>query len=222
MSDQAKDAGPMTRAEWEVRVRGRASERRETFRTASGREIAPLYTPDDIADVDLAREIGRPGEYPFTRGLYPQGYRTRLWTMRQFAGHGTPAETNARYRYLLETGATGLSVAFDLPTLMGRDPDDPASAGEVGRCGVSVASVDDMLELFEGIDLGRISVSMTINAPAAMVFALLVAAAERRGVQPAALTGTLQNDILKEFIAQKEYIFPPEPSMRLVRDVILF
>ena len=222
MSDQAKDAGPMTRAEWEVRVRGRASERRETFRTASGREIAPLYTPDDIADVDLDREIGRPGEYPFTRGLYPQGYRTRLWTMRQFAGHGTPAETNARYRYLLETGATGLSVAFDLPTLMGRDPDDPASAGEVGRCGVSVASVDDMLELFEGIDLGRISVSMTINAPAAMVFALLVAAAERRGVQPPALTGTLQNDILKEFIAQKEYIFPPEPSMRLVRDVILF
>ena len=188
----------------------------------SGRQIDRLYTPDDAPAAEVRARIGEPGAFPFTRGLYPGGYRTRLWTIRQFAGHGTPVETNGRFRHLLATGATGLSVAFDLPTLMGRDADDDGIAGEVGRCGVSVSSVDDMVALFDGIDLGNVSVSMTINAPAAMVFALLLVTAERQGVARHQLTGTLQNDILKEFLAQKEFIYPPDPSMRLVTDVVAF
>jgi methylmalonyl-CoA mutase N-terminal domain/subunit len=212
----------MTRNDWEASVRKGARERAAVFRTMSGRDVGAVYTPDDAPENDVRARIGEPGTYPFTRGLYPGGYRTRLWTIRQFAGHGTPAETNARFRHLLSTGATGLSVAFDLPTLMGRDADEPDVAGEVGRCGVSVSSVDDMVALFDRIDLGRVSVSMTINAPAAMVFALLLVAAERQGVAWDRLAGTLQNDILKEFLAQKEFIYPPAPSMRLVTDVVAF
>jgi methylmalonyl-CoA mutase N-terminal domain/subunit len=216
----------MTRREWEASVLepacAKAPERAAPFRTSSGREVDVLSTPEDVTDIDYDRDIADPGTFPFTRGVHRQGYRSRLWTARQFAGFGTPAEANARYRHLLASGATGLSVAFDLPTLMGRDPDHPLSAGEVGRCGVSVASLADMLELFDAIDPGAVSVSMTINAPAPMIFALFLVAAERRGVPWAALSGTLQNDILKEFIAQKEFIYPPRPSMRLVTDVIAF
>jgi methylmalonyl-CoA mutase N-terminal domain/subunit len=168
------------------------------------------------------RDLGDPGAYPYTRGIHATGYRGKVWTMRQFAGFGTPEETNARYRQLLEAGSTGLSVAFDLPTLMGRDPDDRLAAGEVGKCGVSVASLADMEALFEGIPLGEVTTSMTINAPASMIFAMYLVVAERQGADWRTLSGTIQNDILKEFIAQKEYIFPPRPSMRLVTDVFAF
>jgi methylmalonyl-CoA mutase N-terminal domain/subunit len=194
----------------------------DAFTTISGRPIARVYTAADVAGIDPARDIPDPGVFPYTRGIHPGGYTTRLWTMRQFAGFGGPADTNRRYRALLDAGATGLSVAFDLPTLMGRDPDDPLSAGEVGRCGVSVATAEDMAALFEGIDLGQVTTSMTINAPAAMVFAMYLVAAERQGADWRTLAGTLQNDILKEYIAQKEYIFPPRPSMRLVTDLFAF
>ena len=194
-------------------------ERQRTFTTVSGRPIERLYTRETIdGDVDGSA----PGEFPFTRGLYPEGYRRKPWTIRQFAGFGTPAETNSRYKQLLQAGGTGLSVAFDLPTLMGRDPDDPLARGEVGKCGVSIASLADMEELFDGIALDEITTSMTINAPAAMLFAMYLVVAERRGIPWTALSGTLQNDILKEFIAQKEFIYPPRPSMRLVTDVFAF
>ena len=172
--------------------------------------------------LDYARDAPDPGSFPYTRGLYPDGYRGKLWTMRQFAGFGTPEDTNARYRALLAAGGTGLSVAFDLPTLMGRDPDDELALGEVGKCGVSVASLADMEALFAGIDLGAVSTSMTINGPASMLFAMYLVVAERQGVAWPRLNGTLQNDILKEFIAQKEYIYPPRPSMRLVTDTLAF
>jgi methylmalonyl-CoA mutase N-terminal domain/subunit len=191
-------------------------------RTISGREVNQRYTADDTQDVEYARDLGDPGVYPYTRGIHPTGYAGKLWTMRQFAGFGTPEETNQRYRQLLAAGGTGLSVAFDLPTLMGRDPDDALSAGEVGRCGVSVASLADMDALFDGIPLGDVTTSMTINGPAAILFAMYLAVAERQGVPWTQLSGTIQNDILKEFIAQKEYIFPPRPSMRLVTDVLAF
>src|SRR5678815_1429093 len=176
------------------------------FTTISGRPVDELYTPASIAANDYATDLGDPGQFPYTRGIHATGYRGKLWTMRQFAGFGTPEETNARYKQLLEAGGTGLSVAFDLPTLMGRDPDHPLSEGEVGRCGVSVATLADMEALFDGIPVADVTTSMTINAPAAMVFALYLVMAERRGASWARLSGTLQNDILKEFIAQKEYI----------------
>ncbi|MBI2189538.1 MAG: methylmalonyl-CoA mutase family protein [Acidobacteria bacterium] len=190
--------------------------------TVSGRPIAPLYTPADVADLDYGRDLGDPGEFPYSRGIHATGYRGKLWTMRQFAGFGTPEETNARYTQLLAAGGTGLSVAFDLPTLMGRDPDHELSLGEVGKCGVNVASLADMEALFDGIDLGAITTSMTINSPAAMIFAMYLVVAEKQGASWKTLSGTIQNDILKEFIAQKEYIYPPRPSMRLVTDVFAF
>ena len=190
--------------------------------TISGRAIAPLYTPADIAPLDYQRDLGDPGEFPYTRGIHATGYRGRLWTMRQFAGFGTPEETNTRYKQLLAAGGTGLSVAFDLPTLMGRDPDHELSLGEVGKCGVNVASLADMETLFSGIDLGAISSSMTINSPAAMIFAMYLVVAEQQSASWDTLSGTIQNDILKEFIAQKEYIYPPRPSMRLITDIFAF
>jgi methylmalonyl-CoA mutase, N-terminal domain len=188
--------------------------------TVSGRPIKPLYTSDDLNGFGDETELGYPGQYPFTRGVHATMYRGRLWTMRQFAGFGTPQQTNERFKFLLEKGQTGLSTAFDLPTLMGLDSDNPRSAGEVGRLGVAMDTLDDMLVLFDGINLEKISVSMTINAPAIVVMAFYLAAAQERGFDFQALRGTLQNDILKEFHAQNEFVFPPEPSVRLVCDVI--
>ena len=197
-------------------------EREVRFTTVSGEPIAPLYTPDDVSRINFLSEIGYPGEYPFTRGIHHTMYRGRLWTMRQFAGFGAPEDTNARYHYLLGRGQTGLSVAFDLPTLMGRDCDDAAAEGEVGICGVSVSSLADMEVLFRGIALRDVSTSMTINAPAAMMLAFYVAVAEQQGAPVAALRGTIQADILKEYIAQKEWIYPPRPSMRIITDMVEF
>jgi methylmalonyl-CoA mutase N-terminal domain/subunit len=188
----------------------------------SGRPIERLYAADDVADVDYARDLADPGQFPYTRGIHESGYRGKLWTMRQFAGFGTPEETNERYKQLLKAGGTGLSVAFDLPTLMGRDPDHPLSLGEVGKCGVSIVSLADMERLFAGINLGEITTSMTINSPAPMIFAMYLVVAEQQGADWQTLSGTIQNDILKEFIAQKEYIFPPRPSMRLITDIFGF
>jgi methylmalonyl-CoA mutase N-terminal domain/subunit len=205
-----------------ARALERLPERDAEFSTISGVPINSVYTPLDIAGDDYLRDLGLPGEYPFTRGIHASGYRGKLWTMRMFAGFGTAEETNARYRYLLEQGNMGLSVAFDLPTLMGYDTDAPEALGEFGKCGVAVSSLRDMEILFDGIPLGEVSTSMTINGPAAVLWAFYIAAAERQGVPMAALRGTLQNDILKEYIAQKEYIFPPQPSMRLVTDTIEF
>ena len=193
----------------------------ELFSTISGIENEPLYSPDNV-DVDYERDLGYPGVYPFTRGVYPSMYRGRLWTMRQFAGFGTAEETNERFRYLLDHGQTGLSTAFDMPTLMGHDSDSPRSLGEVGREGVAIDSLEDMETLFAGIPLGDVSTSMTINSPAAMLLAFYVCVGEEQGVSRAQLRGTIQTDILKEYIAQKEFIFPPEPSMRLVTDMIEF
>ncbi len=190
--------------------------------TLSGEPLKPLYGPADRAGSDPERSLGRPGSYPFTRGVYPTMYRGRLWTMRQFAGFGSPAETNARYRFLLERGQGGLSVAFDMPTLMGRDSDDPLSEGEVGRCGVATDTLEDFEDLFDRIPLGDISTSMTISGPAVIVFAFFLAAAERQGVPWERLDGTLQTDILKEYIAQKEWIFPPRPHLRLIGDLMAF
>jgi methylmalonyl-CoA mutase, N-terminal domain len=192
-------------------------ERDASFTTLSGEPVRPLYTD---ADLPAPGEIGLPGEYPFTRGVYPSMYRGRLWTMRQFAGFGTAEETNERFRYLLEHGQTGLSTAFDMPSLMGHDSDHPLSLGEVGREGVAIDTVDDMQTLFGGIDLGKVSVSMTINAPAAIMLAFYVVAAERQGVPSERLAGTIQADILKEYIAQKEWCFPIDPAMRLLGDMI--
>jgi methylmalonyl-CoA mutase, N-terminal domain len=197
-------------------------ERATLFTTVSGRPIERLYTAADLAGLDYARDLGDPGQFPYARGIHASGYRGKLWTMRQFAGFGTPAETNARYRQLLAAGGTGLSVAFDLPTLMGRDPDHPLSLGEVGKCGVSIVSLADMARLFEGIPVADVTTSMTINSPAAMIFAMYLVVAEQQGADWAILSGTIQNDILKEFIAQKEYIYPPRQSMRLVTDVFTF
>jgi methylmalonyl-CoA mutase N-terminal domain/subunit len=192
------------------------------FTTISGRPINELYTADDLPGLDYEQALADPGVFPYTRGIHASGYRGKLWTMRQFAGFGTPEETNERYRHLLEAGGTGLSVAFDLPTLMGRDPDHPLSLGEVGKCGVSIVTLDDMERLFAGIRLADVTTSMTINSPAPMIFAMYLAVAEQQGADWRALSGTIQNDILKEFIAQKEYIFPPRPSMRLITDVFAF
>jgi methylmalonyl-CoA mutase N-terminal domain/subunit len=194
----------------------------DDVRTLSGERLEPLYTSEDLAGFDALAKLGGPGEYPFTRGVYPTMYRGRLWTMRQFAGFGTAAETNARYRFLLERGQGGLSVAFDMPTLMGRDSDDPRAEGEVGRCGVAADTLEDFEELFAGIPLGDISTSMTISGPAVIVFAYFLAAAERQGVPWERLDGTLQTDILKEYIAQKEWVFPPRPHLRLIGDLMAF
>jgi methylmalonyl-CoA mutase N-terminal domain/subunit len=209
-------------AEWRRELYDAKPERDgELFSTISGLDNEPLYTPDNVEN-DYESELGYPGVYPFTRGVYPSMYRGKLWTMRQFAGFGTAEETNARFRYLLDHGQTGLSTAFDMPTLMGHDSDHPRSLGEVGREGVAIDSLDDMETLFDGIPLDRVSTSMTINSPAAMLLAFYLCVGEEQGVPRERLRGTIQTDILKEYIAQKEFIFPPEPSMRLVVDMIEF
>ena len=204
---------------WKARAQEHARDRDTEFKTISNRPVQSLYTPLDVQDVDYLRDLGFPGEFPFTRGVHYNMYRGRLWTMRQFSGYGTPKETNQRYHYLLDHGQTGLSVAFDFPTLMGYDSDSPRSFGEVGKCGVAVDSLRDMEILFDGIPLDRISTSMTINGPAAVLFAFYVAAAEKQGVNPHDLRGTLQNDILKEYVAQHAWCFPPEPALRLIVDL---
>ncbi|MCJ7567582.1 MAG: methylmalonyl-CoA mutase family protein, partial [Anaerolineales bacterium] len=195
-------------------------ERRDRFITTSSEEINRLYTPLDIAEMDYLADLGLPGEYPYTRGVHPTLHRGRMWTMRMFSGFGTAQETNQRFKYLLDQGQTGLSVAFDLPTLMGYDSDDAEAVGEFGKCGVAISSLKDMEILLADIPLDVVSTSMTINSPAAVIWAMYIAAAEKRGIRPDQLRGTTQNDILKEYIAQKEYIFPPDPSMRLVIDTI--
>ena len=216
----AVEPRPLTDAErWYREKYERTPERDALFTTLSGEPVEPLYTAADLPD---AEQIGFPGEFPFTRGVYPSMYRGRLWTMRQFAGFGTAEETNERFRYLLDHGQTGLSTAFDMPSLMGHDSDHPRSVGEVGREGVAVDTLDDMETLFRGIPLGDVSVSMTINAPAAVMLAFYVVAAERQGVGPERLAGTIQTDILKEYIAQKEWCFPIDPAMRLVTDMVEF
>jgi methylmalonyl-CoA mutase N-terminal domain/subunit len=221
-----KTAAETAKQRWEREVLEpilrKSPERPIPFTTISGRPIGRLYTSDDLPDLDPARDLGSPGEFPYTRGIHPTGYRGRLWTMRQFAGFGAPEETNQRFKALLKAGGGGLSVAFDLPTLMGRDPDHELSLGEVGKCGVSIASLADMERLFDGIALGDITTSMTINSPAPMIFAMYLAVAEQQGADWKTLSGTIQNDILKEFIAQKEYIYPPRESMRLITDIFAF
>src|SRR5215467_11035197 len=197
-------------------------DRAAQFTTISGRPIERLYTAEQLPGFGYDRDLGDPGQFPYTRGIHATGYRGKLWTMRQFAGFGTPEETNQRFKDLLKAGGSGLSVAFDLPTLMGRDPDHELSLGEVGKCGVSIVSLEDMERLFDGISLGAITTSMTINSPAPMVFAMYLAVAEQQGADWKTLSGTIQNDILKEFIAQKEYIFPPRPSMRIITDIFAF
>ncbi len=206
--------------EWLSEVYSRLEEREALFETISGQEVKPLYTEEDRAGSDSERDLGYPGEYPYTRGVYPSMYRGRLWTMRQFAGFGTAEETNERFHYLLDHGQTGLSTAFDMPTLMGLDSDADRSLGEVGVEGVAIDTLDDMETLFGGIDLGKVTTSMTINAPAAILLAFYVCTAEEQGVPPERLGGTIQTDILKEYIAQKEWCFPIEPAMRLVGDMI--
>ena len=200
----------------------RRPERRETFRTISGSELKRLYTPLDVADIEYTETTGFPGQFPYTRGPYATMYRAQPWTMRQIAGFGTADDTNKRFRYLIAQGQTGISTDFDMPTLMGYDSDDARSEGEVGREGVAVDSVDDMLDLFEGIDLEKISVSMTINPSAWILLAMYLVVAEERGLDWKKLSGTVQNDIVKEYISQKEWVYPPKPSMRIVRDCIAF
>ncbi len=213
-------------ADWEANTLrsalSRAPERQAEFISTSSAPVERLYTPLDLPDFDYLADLGFPGEYPFTRGVHATGHRGRLWTMRQFAGFGSAEESNARYKYLLEQGSAGLSIAFDLATLMGYDTDAPEALGEFGKCGVAVSSLKDMEILLDGIPLDKISTSMTINSPAAILWAMYLAAAEKQGARLDQLRGTLQNDILKEYIAQKEYIFPPEPSMRLVVDTLEF
>src|SRR3954470_11447229 len=217
----AVEPGARHRAhEWMEEVYARQAEREALFETISGEPVRPLYTAQDLVENDPDRDIGYPGEFPFTRGPYPSMYRGRLWTMRQFAGFGTVEETNERFRYLLAHGQTGLSTAFDMPSLMGLDSDHPRSLGEVGVEGVALDTVDDMETLFAGIPLDEVTVSMTINAPAAIILAFYVVAAEENGVPSEALGGTIQTDILKEYIAQKEWCFPIDPAMRLVTDMI--
>ncbi|MBV6435683.1 MAG: methylmalonyl-CoA mutase [Chloroflexi bacterium] len=212
------------REAWERETLGptldKLPERKDRFVTQSSVPINRLYTPADVPDYDYDRDLGNPGAYPFTRGIHATGHRGRQWTMRMFAGFGVAEETNARFKYLISEGNMGLSVAFDLPTLMGYDTDAPEALGEFGSCGVAVSSLEDMEILFDGIPLEQVTTSMTINSPAAVLWAYYIAMAEKRGIDPARLRGTLQNDILKEFIAQKEYVFPPKPSMRLVTDTI--
>ena len=208
--------------EWAARYRSGKLPPNENAATMSGVPLQPLYTPEDLEGWSYDEKLGYPGEFPYTRGVYPSMYRGQPWTIRQFAGYGTAQETNQRYKFLLAQGQKGLSVAFDMPTLMGYDSDDPLGEGEVGHCGVAIDSLEDMETLFDGIRLDQITTSMTINSPAAILYAMYIAVGEKEGVSPTQLGGTLQNDILKEYIAQKEYIFPPEPSMRLVVDTIVF
>ncbi|MFB3817286.1 MAG: methylmalonyl-CoA mutase [Candidatus Methylomirabilales bacterium] len=228
MSDErdARERLAAGKARWERETLGphlaRAPERPDPFTTVSGQPVARLYTPLDVADADYERTLGFPGEYPFTRGVQPTMYRGRLWTMRQFSGFGSAEETNRRYRYLVEQGQMGLSVAFHLPTLMGFDSDDPRAAGEVGRCGVAADALQDMQVIFRDLPLDRITTSMTINSTAAIAWAMYLAVCESRGIPRDRVGGTLQNDILKEYIAQKEYVFPPAPSLRLVTDTIVY
>ena len=196
--------------------------RKPTYKTSSQITVESVYTPEHLAESDYLRDSGLPGEYPYLRGVHPDGYRARLWTMRMFAGFGLPQETNERFRFLLDNGQTGLSVAFDMPTLYGYDTDDPQAAGEFGKCGVAVSSLADMETLFDGIPLDQVTTSMTINSPAAIIWAMYIAVAEKQGVPLDKIGGTLQNDILKEYLAQNEYIFPPAPSMRLVVDTVEF
>ena len=210
------------RAQLESAGQSKTKERKSSFRTVSLDEINRLYTPEDIRHLDLAADIGQPGEFPYTRGIHATGYRGKLWTMRQFAGFSTPEETNQRFKYLLKEGQTGLSVAYDLPTLMGYDADSPLSEGEVGKCGVAVSSLADMETLFGGIDLERVTVSQTINAPASVLLAMYLVVAEKQGAKWQKISGTLQNDILKEYIAQKEWIYPIRPAMKLVIDTFEF
>ena len=198
------------------------SERKAAYKTLSQIPVETVYTPADLESADYLDEMGLPGEFPYLRGVHPGGYRDRLWTMRMFAGFGLPEETNERFRFLLDKGQTGLSVAFDMPTLYGYDTDDPRAMGEFGKCGVAISSLADMETLFEGIPLGQVTTSMTINSPAAIIWAMYIAVAEKQGVALADIGGTLQNDILKEYLAQNEYIFPPEPSLRLVIDTVEF
>ena len=214
------DSFKIKKNKWQKSVES-SSTRDYNFDTLSGEPLDMLYYPTHL-DEKYIKQLGFPGEYPYTRGIHPNLYRGRLWTMRQFSGFGTPQKTNERFHFLLNQGQTGLSVAYDMPTLMGYDPDHPISAGEVGKCGVNVASLRDMEILFDGIDLGKISVSQTINGPAVILLAFYIALAEKQQVPLNQLTGTLQNDILKEFIAQKEWIFPPEPSMRIITDMMGF
>src|SRR5579864_8836599 len=189
-------------------------------RTISDHPLKPLYGPEDLASIDYERDLSYPGQFPYTRGIHPTMYRGRLWTMRQFAGFGTAKQTNERYKFLLEQGQTGLSVAFDMPALMGYDSDHPRALGEVGKCGVAISTLQDMEDLFAGIDLGKITTSMTINCTAPVALAMYIATAEASGVPQDKLGGTLQADMLKEYIAQKEWIYPPEPSMRIITDMI--
>jgi len=202
--------------------RARSPERKDVFTTLSGVPVERLYTPSDLADFDYARDLGDPGEFPFTRGIHRTMYRGRVWTMRQFSGFGSPEDTNQRLHYLLKQGQTGLSIAFDLPTLMGYDSDHALAEGEVGKCGVSVSSLADMETLLAGLPLEQVTTSMTINSPAAIIWAMYLVVAEKGGADLKKISGTTQNDILKEYIAQKEYIFPPKPSMRLVVDTIVY
>ncbi len=214
------------RKRWEdgplAKTINRFPEMKEEFKTLSGTPVDRTYTPEHIADMDYARDLGFPGEFPFTRGAQPTMYRGRLWTMRQYAGFGSAEESNQRYKYLLEQGQTGLSVAFDLPTQIGYDSDEPISAGEVGKVGVAIDSVRDVATLFDDIPLDKVSTSMTINAPAAILLAMYIAVGEQGGHGPGALSGTIQNDILKEYVARGTYIFPPEPSMRLITDIFAY
>jgi len=213
-------------AEWYEKTYGpakaRSGERQERFETLSGVEIKPLYTPEDLAGWDYHSRLGYPGEYPFTRGIQPTMYRGRLWTMRQYAGYADAEESNRRYKFLLEQGQTGLSVAFDLPTQIGYDSDDPMAQAEVGKVGVAIDSLEDMERLFDGIPLDKVSTSMTINATAPILLAMYIAVAKKQGVDPKELSGTVQNDILKEYIARGTYIFPPGPSLRLIVDVFKY
>jgi methylmalonyl-CoA mutase N-terminal domain/subunit len=219
--DADSGLAPAGRARWEAEL-SRARPRAARFLTTSSQEVAPLGTPDDLPGFDHDRDLGYPGQYPYTRGVHPSGYRGRLWTMRMFAGFGSAEDTNARFKYLLSHGETGLSTAFDMPTLYGYDTDDPEAHGEFGTCGVAISSLADMELLFAGIPVGDVSVSMTISSPAAMIWAMYLVNAEKQGVPLDRLNGTIQNDILKEYSAQNEYIFAPEPSMRLVTDTVEF
>jgi methylmalonyl-CoA mutase N-terminal domain/subunit len=222
MSTNNLDQVRKSKDQWAAKAAASSRSSEARFTTVSGQQIEMLYTPDDIVQSNYLSDVGFPGEFPYTRGIHHSMYRGKLWTMRQFAGFGTPEDTNERYHYLLEHGQTGLSVAFDLPTLMGRDCDDPESEGEVGICGVAVSSLADMEILFRGIRLQDVSTSMTINAPAAMALAFYIAVAEAQGAERKKLRGTIQTDILKEYIAQKEWIYPPHPSMRIIVDMVEF
>jgi len=208
------------REAWEKKTAGSARQRDALFTSISGEEVNPIYTPEDVADLDYMEKLGFPGEFPYTRGVRHNMYRGRLWTMRQFSGFGTAEDSNARYKFLLAHGQTGLSVAFDMPTIMGYDSDHERSQGEVGVCGVAIDSLRDMEVLFDGIPLDKVSTSMTINAPAAILLALYICVGEKQGVSSKELRGTIQNDLLKEYIAQKSWIFPPKPSMRIITDIM--